>query len=341
MQIVIVDGYGVGQELARALQFLGVGGVHLRSEAAPGDGGALDPHLYDADLGYVGDAKTAARLLADLAPDGVVPGSARGIAFAEEVAWALGLPANRRAVARRRMLWRSRLSAGGVFTGPLMVVNTVSVGGRHLVSDAWRVALDPQGVQPRLADLRLATSQGRESDAVFGYACAVLHELGVTNGPASTLVRLTDRGPVLVRMDAALMDLPMHAASYATAAMRTQADILAAILAGPEAERARLLAAPRYSARRHLAKLLFNFPASARVRSLLGLRRLTGLRSFVAHPHPLCVGEPVAPSAGLSTQGGIVYLVHDEATQIEADIAQFRLWERRGELYDLEPVEAP
>jgi hypothetical protein len=337
MQIVIVDGYGVGHDLARELQVLGVGGVHLRSEAAPSVGVVFNPNLYDADLGYVGDAKTAARLLADFAPDGVVAGSRGGIAFAEEVAWALDLPANRCAVARRRLLWRSRLSARGLFTGPLMVVNTVSVGGRHLVSDAWRVALDLQGVQPRLADLRLAPSQGQEADAVFGYVSAVLYELGVTDGPASTLIHLTDRGPVLVRMETALMDLPVHAPSYAAAAMRTQAEILAAILAGPEGERARLLDAPRYSARRHVAKVLFNFPASARVRSLLGLKRLTGLRSFATQLCPMSVSEAVAPSAGWSSQGGIVYLVHDEAMQIEADIAQFRFWERRGELYDFEP----
>lgn len=33
--------------------------------------------------------------------------------------------------------------------------------------------------------------------------------------------------------------------------------------------------------------------------------------------------------------GGVIYLVHDEGGQIEADITTIRTWEKRGELHGL------
>jgi hypothetical protein len=34
----------------------------------------------------------------------------------------------------------------------------------------------------------------------------------------------------------------------------------------------------------------------------------------------------------------VVYLIHDDAKQIAADIATFRAWERQGALYGLDPA---
>ncbi|HWA42668.1 MAG TPA: ATP-grasp domain-containing protein [Hypericibacter adhaerens] len=96
-RVVIVDGYSTGRELVRELLARNVECLHLRSTArlpAP-VAGCFDPSPYDADLGHVGDAVAAAKLLAPLAPQAVVAGSEWGVTFAEQVAHELGLPTNR------------------------------------------------------------------------------------------------------------------------------------------------------------------------------------------------------------------------------------------------------
>jgi hypothetical protein len=111
--------------------------------------------------------------------------------------------------------------------------------------------------------------------------------------------------------------------------------VLAGRLAGSESDHCAGPAAGRYQLARHMTKLLFNFSAPAAIVSLAGLSRLRQLASFHSLYRPLAPGDRVRRSNAWLTDGGVVYLVHDEAEQISADARQFRLWESRGELYGL------
>jgi hypothetical protein len=354
-RIVIVDGYSTGGELLHELLERNVECLHLRSESHPRPAIAMgfDPGPYDGDLGYVGDIGAAVQLLRELAPDAVVPGSECGVGFAEAVAAGLGAPTNALAIrdgrqyafgmlqaARRRGLQRLAPTAETCFDRPQFIVNTVSQGGRHFVTDAWGMILARRGAALTLEGFELLDPSNAISDALIDYALRVLAELGIVNGAAHTQLQWTAQGPALVGAAACLTGMTVDGPSYRAAGIETQASVYARVLAGSNAERDALFKAHRYRLAHHMTKLLFNFREPAEVRSLAGLDRLKTLRSFHVHHRALEIGDHVLQTAAWLARGGVVYLIHDDAGQIGADIKQFRLWEDHGELYGLAPLSA-
>jgi len=340
-RIVIVDGYSAGRELVRELLERNVECLHLRSSSHRPAPAGFDPTLYDADLGYAGDIDAAIQLLDELAPDAVVAGSERGAMFAELIARGLELPANmpemlvarRRALAALRLARRPSLQAPGELPTHF-AVNAVCENGRPFVTDAWRMLRVAGDSGPRLDGFRLLDPDIAETEALIDIAGDVLERLGVVGGAAHTQLAWTADGPALVGAAACLAADPMDRAPYVAAGLHTQAGELAGLLAAG-ADRNAGVAPGRYRPQRHMTKLLFNFSAPAAIVSLTGLSRLRQLASFHSLYRPLAPGDRVRRSNAWLADGGVVYLVHDEAEQISADARQFRLWESRGELYGL------
>ncbi len=96
---------------------------------------------------------------------------------------------------------------------------------------------------------------------------------------------------MLIEIGARLMGAAMDRASYAAAGQDTQASVYARVLTVSDAERDAIFAKRHYARRRHMAKLLFNFPVTATVRDTRGLARLADLPSFHAHYRPLSPGD--------------------------------------------------
>jgi hypothetical protein len=342
-RIVIVDGYSAGRELLRELLERDVECLHLRSSSHRPAPAGFDATLYDADLGYAGDLDAAIQLLDELAPNAVVAGSERGVMFAELIARGMDLPANkpellgarRRALAALRLARRPSLPAAGELPAQF-AVNAVCQDGRPFVTDAWRMLRIAGDAGRRLDGFRLLDPALAESEAVLAFAGDVLGRLGIVEGAAHTQLAWTGDGPALVGAAACLAADPMDRAPYVAAGLHTQASVLAGRLtANSEPDHCAGFAAGRYRPARHLTKLLFNFSAPATIVSLAGLSRLRQLASFHALYRPLAPGDRVRRSNAWLADGGVVYLVHDEAEQISADARQFRLWESRGELYGL------
>jgi hypothetical protein len=346
-RVVIVDGYSAGRELVRELLGRNVECLHLRSGARPSAAAGFDPAPYDADLGYAGGLDAAIQLIDELAPDAVVAGSEQGAAFAELIACSMGLPTNRAELigVRRRALAglrQARRPSWQAVNGrrPQFEVNVVSQDGRAFVTDAWRMLLVTGESGLRFDGFGLLDPDLCETEALFAHAGDVLDRLGVLNGAAHILLAWTADGPALIGAAACLAADPMDRSPYLAAGLRTQAGVLARLLAGAEQDCDTQLAGYRLA--RHMTKLLFNFTTPAVIVSLAGLSRLRELASFHSLHRPSAPGDRVRRRDGRVTDGGVVYLVHDEAEQIDADARQFRLWESRGELYGLAKLgEAP
>ncbi len=227
-----------------------------------------------------------------------------------------------------------RLLMQSFLAGPQYIVNTVSRGGRHFVTDAWFMTIAgspspvPQDIQ--LLDPMLPTAQ-----ALIRYTLGVLAALGIENGAAHTELKWTPEGPALIETGARVMGAAMDSSSYRDAGMESQAMVYARILAGSEVECDAIFAERHYALKRHITKLLFNFSRAGEVRGLDGLMRLRRLPSFNAHYRPLRVGDRVRQTADWLCAGGVVYLIHDDPHQIAADIDLIREWEQHGELYAL------
>jgi hypothetical protein len=411
-RVVIVDGYSTARDLVPELLKRNAECLHIRStKQLPAPVAAcFNSELYDADIGYAGDAASAAMLLSSLSPDAVIAGSEWGVTFAETVALLLGLPTNRietsaarrdkfamietvrqyglltaaqakvgdaasaRAFAFEQGSWplvvKPLDSAGsdGVsicysvadveravncelgrgnfmgsvnqsmlvqsfLPGPQFIVNAVSQHGQHYFTDIWAqtATICGGGVVPSHIELLDPTQE--PADELMRYTRMVLAALGIRNGASHTELKLTANGPALIETGARLMGAAMDAPSYRAAGADSQAMSYAKVLVPDEHERQSMFARPCYTPKRHMTKLLFNFPYEATVWNAGGLERLRQLASFHAHYRPLRKGDRVWRTADWLCCGGVVYLVHDDPAQITADIATFRRWEERGELY--------
>ncbi len=232
----------------------------------------------------------------------------------------------------RRLLMQSFLP------GPQFIVNTVSRNGRHYVTDAWSMVVSVCGGDVVPGGIHLLDPTTAEARELFAYTLGALAALGIENGAAHTELKMTPQGPALIETGARLMGAAMDEPSYAAAGMRTQANVLAGVLAGEDGDR--LFATGHYRFCRPLTKLLFNFAHAGPVRSVAGLARLRELRSFHAHYRPLSAGAVVWKTADWFACGGMIYLVHNDATQIADDIATIRAWEAQNALYEVVPPAA-
>jgi hypothetical protein len=227
-----------------------------------------------------------------------------------------------------------RLLMQSFLAGPQYIVNTVSRGGRHFVTDAWFMTIAaPPSLMPQ--DIQLLDPVVPTTQALIKYTFGVLGALGIENGAAHTELKWTPEGPALIETGARVMGAAMDSPSYRDAGMESQAMAYARILAGSDAECNAVFAKRHYGLRRHITKLLFNFRRTGQVRGIDGLVRLRRLRSFNAHYRPLRIGDRVRQTADWLCTGGVVYLIHDDPHQIAADIDVIRTWEQRGELYAL------
>jgi hypothetical protein len=240
---------------------------------------------------------------------------------------------------------RRRNRAGGVndpvlvqsfLSGRQFLVNTVSVGGQHFITDAWQVALSSSaGAAIVPQEMNLLSPLLPNAPLLFHYVREVLTVLGVENCAAHTKIKWTTHGPALIETAVGLMRVAMDRASYCAAGLRTQAAVYAAALANPPSECDPLQRRGQYSLGKHMTKVFFTFDEPGEIASVKGLARLRTLRSFHAHYRPLSIGERVPKTVDTLPRGGVVYLVHESRDQITSDLETIREWERGGELYDI------
>jgi len=344
-RVAIVDGTGAGQALLRELLERNVECLHLRPHF---ESAAFDPVGYDGDLGFAGDVSEAISLLSELTPTAVLAGSPCATGYAEAVADGLGLPTHsiERFAARRyvesllRAARPETKSLTGrqaqVVRGQQFVVNTVSNGGSHHITDAWRLLDIREDEVPGPGALELCDPASAITADVFDRARVALDDLGVRFGAAHAQFALSAKGLGLVGATASLMSLGLPGAP--ASGSRRQAAVWADCLVSDAPAALRQTGDLTYRPTRRMAVLLFRFRRRARVTDLDGLERLKRLTSFASHESPLALGEIVEPRTTWRGQGGLVHLIHDDPAQIGADIRQFRAWEARAELYGLGPL---
>lgn len=224
--------------------------------------------------------------------------------------------------------------------GPQFIVNSVSRGGRHYVSDIWSMEVAVSGSSVVPGGIALLDPGEPQAAALMEYTLDALDALGIENGAGHSELKWTPRGPALIETGARIMGAAMDRASYEAGGTESHAMVFARSLLAGAAECCALFNRRHYALARHMTKLLFNFRQPAEVVSTEGLARLRALPSFQAHYRGLAPGARVWKTQDWLCCGGVVYLIHDERRQIEADIATFREWESEGLLYGLAPLGA-
>lgn len=230
-----------------------------------------------------------------------------------------------------------RILLQSFLSGPQFIVNTVSWNGRHHVSDVWSMTVALRGESVVPGGIHLCDPSAGRVQEMIAYTLRTLEALGIRNGPAHTELKWTPDGPALIETGARLMGAAMDEPSYAAAGMRTQANVFADVIAGCVRHREAVFAETHFRLDRHMSKILFNFEQDGVISDTAGLDRLSDLPSFHAHYRPRRPGERVWRTANWLACGGMIYLVHDDAGQIDADIETIRSWEQAGLLYAVTP----
>jgi biotin carboxylase len=204
-------------------------------------------------------------------------------------------------------------------SGPEYVVDTMSAGGVHHVTDVWRYRKQQVNGAPFVYDaVELLPCEGELQTELCAYATRVLDALEVSHGPAHIEIIRTDEGPVLVELGARLPGgcLPgLVAACTDHDPVELMADVY---LGRPFA------AAGPYRLRKHALLVWLISTRAGIVRALQCMHEVQRLPSFFRMSLKVQPGSPIARTVDLPTAPGQVDLVHERAEVIAADYRRLR-----------------
>jgi biotin carboxylase len=236
--------------------------------------------------------------------------------------------ANRMGSTNRELLVQERLE------GQQFFLNSVSWEGVHHVSEIWRetkLTVPGASVVSDREDLLPAT--GPDQDVLVPYVTAVLDALGVAYGAAHTEVMLTAEGPVLIECGARLQGMLVSGAvRRATGADHVTVTVEAYLDPGSVRRRA----ATPYVLREHVTGVWLIAREAGVVTGGRGMAQVRRLPSYFDAIESVGVGGVVPRTVDLFSAPGLIYLVHEDADQIEADYERIRALERGGRFFALQ-----
>ncbi|MCB5165019.1 ATP-grasp domain-containing protein [Streptomyces bambusae] len=220
----------------------------------------------------------------------------------------------------------SRVLVQEFIDGPQYIVDTVSIGGRHLLSDVFLYRIDEVDGRPLIRDAVLLKELNEAEQDAVRYVMSCLDALGLKEGAAHTEVRLTTRGPRLIEVNARLMG-PIQPADVYTAALGySHATLLAeSLLDRPRFEQRFDQA---YRPQQALAMVLLRIYREGTITAMPGLaeiRRLPGFHSFLKLP---ALGTAVSPANPLTVgTTGLAFFAHVEPDVVDKALAELHVME--------------
>lgn len=218
--------------------------------------------------------------------------------------------------------------------GPQYIVNTVSLGGRHLLSDMHAVRIDQVNGRPVMRHSRLLTSLGTDERALVDYTLRCLDALGVIEGAAHSEVRMTAGGPRLVEVNARIMGACLDAALFGPALGATQADLVAERYLAPAAFAKRF--DQEYAPLASAAIVCLFVPEPGTVRERPGLEWMRGLPGYHSSERLPAVGASIDEPWLCTGRAGMAYFLDPCADELERTLTLLHDHEDRGDLYRLE-----
>lgn len=211
--------------------------------------------------------------------------------------------------------------------GEEYVVNTVSHGGKHWVTDIWRCSKRLTGEGRKIYDREdLLAPDGPDVAPLARYVGAVLDALGIALGPAHTELILTAEGPRLLETGARISGL----ANPVALALATGSDQVELTIAAHTAP-ARLQRHPKLYVRHRNACCVNLIARRAAPLSHQAVQSfLSQLASFESVRFRLADGANTRPTTDLNSSPGALFLVHTDAQQVDRDYQAIRQWEEHS-----------
>jgi biotin carboxylase len=212
--------------------------------------------------------------------------------------------------------------------GDEYIVNTVSTGGRHFVTDIWRSRKARANGRDFVYDnVELLDPEGTAHPDLEKYVFGVLDALGIKHGPAHSEVMVTSEGPVLLEVGARLCGGNVHQLSaeclgvdQVTATCDAYIDPEKLIRTGQTPRRLRKHA--------RIVSLISNEEGG--VSSIPGLEKVRRLKSFHGSYMALKANEELEKTVDIFTCPGDIALVHEDAQVVIDDYRRIRDLEKSG-----------
>jgi hypothetical protein len=220
--------------------------------------------------------------------------------------------------------------------GPLVAVDTVSAGGRHLLAGLYDLRVDRVGGRPLVRDTVLRKRPGSVHAAVAAHVADCLDVLGVREGAAHGEVCVTPAGPRLLELHARVTDASQDPGLHRPALGYSHADLTAERFVDPAAFALRF--ADPYRPDAALATVALHVPVAGVVTARPGLAALEALPGFVRAERLPRVGDAVAGPPTGTGHAGTAYLRHPDETVLRRSLDRLHALEDRGELYSLTPT---
>jgi len=219
-------------------------------------------------------------------------------------------------------------------SGQQYIVNAVSIGGRHYISEIWRDDKIHVPGASLICDREILLSPGTPlTDALEDYVIRCLDALGVREGPSHSELFKTDGGDLVLIETAARMQGTIDHEAVIEATGHSHVTLTALRYADPDSF-SKLLGA-RYARRSHLHCITLCAQRSGIVKDNRSLHYLSALKSFRSLMHTPQKGEPIYRTVDLFTNSGIVYLANENEKILEFEYQFIRRLESSGKLISL------
>jgi biotin carboxylase len=249
---------------------------------------------------------------------------------AEEVGSAFGKLIGARSVLGQQ---NRAVLAQEYLVGNEYIVNTVSLRGRHQVTDIWKMHhLSANGVRDLPAGAELLPRYGAEQGELVRHTLLVLDALGIRHGPAHSELKLTTKGARLVETGARVCGADVHVPT-AAAIGESQLDWTVDAYADPDRFLRRCDTG--YQLVKHARIVNLVSPAGGVLAGYPRMAELRGLESFHDAVFRVKPGDPISPAVDDWTFPLRVFLAHETESTVARDCVSARYLDGPG-FYDIQ-----
>jgi biotin carboxylase len=219
--------------------------------------------------------------------------------------------------------------------GPQFIVNTVSLDGRHLLSDVHAVRIDQIGPRSVLRHSLLITTLDDQAASLVAFTLDCLDAVGIREGAAHTEVRMTRNGPRLIEVNARIMGASLQPPLYRGALGYNQADLVAERFTDSDAFAKRF--ADPYAPAAALAMAFLCVKEPGTVLASPGVDRIRALPGFHSMEKMPEIGATIDEPWLCTGQAGMAYFLHQDSDVLADSLAELHALEDDGELHDIRP----
>lgn len=219
--------------------------------------------------------------------------------------------------------------------GPQFIVNTVSSGGRHYLSEIYSETIDESAGVPLLRHITNLSRLDEQAREVIGHTFRCLDALGIRNGAGHSELRSTSHGPRLIEVNSRVMGPRLDPDPYLCAFGYSQQHLVVQQVCAPAAFEERMQRP--YAPRATLAKVFLRSFTEGVLHASPGLevlRRLPGFHSAVSLP---AAGRPLEDLTLTTAKTGVAFFVHEDAALVASSVRAVHDLEDAGQLYRVRP----